>query len=63
MAIVYNEYNVDPILYILINATLTDTAIEEIKKRHPAIQWSGYKAVVSLQSLIVWKQVKYGRLT
>eukprot|EP00957_Ditylum_brightwellii_P081591 6207297-Ditylum_brightwellii.AAC.1 len=39
MTIAYNEYNADPILCILMNAVLTNTAIGEVKKRHPAIQW------------------------
>eukprot|EP00957_Ditylum_brightwellii_P189102 14394646-Ditylum_brightwellii.AAC.1 len=58
----YKKNEVDPVLRILLNLSLTSLPqISLLQKQHPAINFRSYKQLIRDQSDIGWKQIIYGR--
>eukprot|EP00957_Ditylum_brightwellii_P135143 10303560-Ditylum_brightwellii.AAC.1 len=60
---VYNKNKVEPVLRVMINASITDTTIEQIQKKHKNLNWTGYQKLIKQQDGIRWGQIRYGRFS
>eukprot|EP00957_Ditylum_brightwellii_P063955 4851868-Ditylum_brightwellii.AAC.1 len=58
----YKKNEVDPVLCIILNMSLTtQPTIAILKQQHPTIQFRPYKQLIQDQSNIRWKQIIYSR--
>ena len=60
LRMVLDKAKIDPILRILIYSALSDTTVEEIKRKHSDIQWNAYERLIKHQTKIGWTQIKKG---
>jgi hypothetical protein len=57
---VYNKYDVDPALRLLINLAIVKENPQEVMNTH-ALQWDDYRTLIQEQTKIGWSQIKLGR--
>ena len=58
----YQRNNIDPVLRILINASLTKTpTLSSLQRTHPHVNFRPYKRLLRQQTAIGWSQLRYGR--
>eukprot|EP00957_Ditylum_brightwellii_P066107 5014699-Ditylum_brightwellii.AAC.1 len=57
----YSYYSINPVLCILINNSLsTAPLLATLQKDHPTINFCPYRTLITAQTRIGWRQLRYG---